>query len=207
MSNCQLQPSEITDIFSKLKKMECLQSVDLSANMMESDAVDEIAAMIRNNEHIQSLSLPYCVLDQKDLRIIIQAMQTVSSLQYVDFNNNILDNELASDVNLFLTKNCKLKELKFRILKLKQSGFQVLKNHMIKIKGLTAFNFYSCTFTKQNAKTLEDVIIKNCEIQALSLTNCVIPENYLQFVISRATRLKWLTVCFNQLKLKIYLMC
>ena len=80
-------------------------------------------------------------------------MQTVSSLQYVDFNNNILDNELASDVALLITKNSELKELKFRILTLKQSGFQVLNHYLVKIKGLTTLNFYNCSFTLQNINT------------------------------------------------------
>ena len=200
MSNCQLQPSEITDIFSKLKKMECLQSVDLSANMMESDAVDEIAAMIRNNEHIQSLSLPYCVLDQKDLRIIIQAMQTVSSLRYVDFSNNILRSELVGDVTLLIIKNSKLSEVRFDKLTLCQSGFQLIGNCLIKIKGLRSLHIINCSFTEGNAINLEAIINNNSQIQEINWSNCKIPTDQLLSMLSLTTKLKCLNLsnCLSQ---------
>ena len=97
-----------------LLKLKGLKHIRISElNVMTKDVINKIAAMIKNNEHIQSLSLPNCILDQKDLKIIIQSMQTVSSLQYVDFNNSILDDELASDVALLIAKNRELIDLKF----------------------------------------------------------------------------------------------
>ena len=97
-----------------LLKLKGLKHIRISElNVMTKDVINKIAAMIENNEHIQSLSLPNCILDQKDLKIIIQSMQTVSSLQYVDFNNSILDDELASDVALLIAKNRELIDLKF----------------------------------------------------------------------------------------------
>ena len=113
LSNCLLQPNETKVIFGILKRMEYLQHVDLSSNIMESDAINDVAAMIKNNEHIQSLFLPNGIINKKDFKTVIQAMQTVSSLEYVDFNNNTVDNELASDVAAFIVKNIKLKEFKF----------------------------------------------------------------------------------------------
>ena len=113
LSNCQLQPSVVKQLFNVLKQIKYLQHVDLSGNKMKSNAVDEIAAMIKSNGHIQSLSLPNCVLDQKDLRIIIQAMQTVSSLQYVDFTNGILEDELGIDVATLFVNYKELKQLNF----------------------------------------------------------------------------------------------
>ena len=194
MANCLLQPTEVKNIFNVLKQMKCLQHVNLSENTMKGDAIDEIAAMIKNNEHIQSLSLPNCVLDQKDLRIIIQAMQTVSSLQYVDFSNNILDNELASDIALLITKNCKLKELKFSKLELNQGGFRQLNNCLIKIKGLQAFNIFNCSFAGQNAVKLKAVINNNLKIQEIYLSNCIIPADISSSLLSHATELKWLNL-------------
>ena len=194
LSNCFVKPNEVKKVFGVLKLMKCLQCVDLSKNKMESDAVMEIAAMIKNNEHIQSLSLPNCVLDQKDLRIIIQAMQTVSLLQYVDFNNNILDNELAGDVALLITKNSELMDLKFSKLKLYQTGFQDLNDNLVRIKGLTSIYFINCSFTKENAVTLVSVIINNSEIRALNLMNSVVPRGYSQVMISYATKLQWLNL-------------
>ena len=72
--------------------MKCLHHVDLSGNNTESDAINDVAAMIKNNEHIQSLSLPKGIINKEDFETIIQAIQTVSSLQYLDFNTNVIDN-------------------------------------------------------------------------------------------------------------------
>ena len=79
--------------------MKCLHHVDLSGNNMESDAINDVAAMIKNNEHIQSLSLPKGIINKEDFETIIQAIQSVSSLQYLDFNTNVIDNELAIDIS------------------------------------------------------------------------------------------------------------
>ena len=116
--------------------MKCLQHVDLHANAMTHDAINDTVTMIKNNKYIHSLSLPDCVLNNDDLRIIFQAIYT-SSLEYVDFSTNELDNELASDAATLFANNNKLKQLRFAKLILEQSGFQKLKTHLVKIKGLT----------------------------------------------------------------------
>ena len=194
LSRCLLQPNETKKIFGILKRTKCLQHVDLSANIMESYAVNNVAVMIKNNQHIQVLSLPNCVLDLKDLRIIIQAMQTVSSLEYVDFNNNTVDNELASDVAAFITKNSKLKEFKFSKLTLNQIGFEHLNAYLVKMKGLTAITIIGCSFIAQNAIKLVTVIRSNPEIQELNLSNCRMPANQSWSMLSRIPKLKYLNL-------------
>ena len=195
LSRCLLQPNKSKNIFGILKRMNCLQHVDLSANNMESDAVSHVAAMIKNNQDIQVLSLPNCVLGQKDLMIIIQAMQTVSSLEYVDFNNNTVDNELASDVALLFTKNTKMKEFRFTTLELIQSGFQHLNNCLVKIKGLATINIIGCSFVGQNAhKSVTAIISNNLEIKELNLLNCIMPANQSWSMLSHIPKLKYLNL-------------
>ena len=195
LSQCLLQPNKTNKIFGILKRMNCLQHVDLSANNMRSDAVNDVAAMIKNNQDIQVLSIPKCILDQKDLRIIIQAMQTVSSLEYVDFNNNTVDNELASDVALLFTKNSKMKELRFTKLTLNQNGFQHLNNYLGKIKGLTTINIIGCYLMRQNTMKLVTTIINNhSEIQELNLSNCRMSANQSWSMLSCITKLKYLNL-------------
>ena len=193
LSHCLLQPNKTKEIFGILKRMNHLQHVDLSANIMGSDAVNEVAAMIMNNQDIQVLSLPHCVLDQKDLRIIIQAMQT-SSLEYVDFNNNAVDDELASDVALLFTKNSKLKEFRCTKLMLNQIGFQHLNNYLVKIKGLTAINIIGCSFIAQKAVKLVTAIKNNSKIQELNLSNCRMPANQSWSMLSCIPKLKYLNL-------------
>ena len=194
LSNCLLPPNETKEIFGILKGMKYLQHIDLSANNMESDAINDVAVMIKNNQDIQVLSLPNCVLDQKDLRIIIQAMQTVSSLEYVDFNNNTVDNELASDVALIFIKNSKLKELRFTKLTLNRTGFQYLNTYLVKIKRLTVINIIGCSIIAQNAVKLVIAVKKNSEIQELNLSNCRMPTNQSWSMLSRITKLKYLNL-------------
>ena len=196
LSNCQLYSKQIIRLFSVLKMMKYLQHVNLSGNTMhmKDNAINHMADMIKNNEDIKLLSLPNCVLDQKYLRIIIQAMQTVSSLEYVDFNNNFLDNELASDVALLFTKNDELNELKFSKLKLNQSGFQNLNNYLVKIKGLLSFNLISCFFTEQDTVKLLTAISNNPQIQEINLSNCIMPANLSLSILSCTHKLKWLNL-------------
>ena len=194
LSSCHLDSEEMKQIFSVLKEMEHLRHVNLGTNIMTSNAISEMAAMIKNNQDIQVLSLPDCVLDRNDLRIIIQAMHTVSSLEYVDFNNNTVDDELASDVALLFTKNSKLKELMFTKLSLNQIGFKHLNNYLVKIKRLTTININDCSLIAQNAMNLVTAIKNNTEIQELNLSKCIIPGNQSWSLLICIAKLKYLNL-------------
>ena len=193
LSQCLLQPSKIKEIFGILQQMKCLQHVDLSGNFMESVAINDVAAMIKNNEHIQSLSLPNCIINKEDFKTIIQAMQNISSLRYADFNNNEVNDELASDVAILFTKNNKLKEFKISRLTLNQNGFQHLNKYLVKIKGLTRVNIIGCSFIRQNVVKLVIAINNNPEIQELNLSNCLMPTNKWS-MLSYITKLKYLNL-------------
>ena len=192
LSNCQLKPNEINQIFSVLKKMKYLQCVDLSANTLIDDVAKDIADMIINSKNIQKLMLPDCVLHQTSLGIIIRAMQIVSSLQYVDLNKNAIDNELAFDVGLFIFRNRQLEELKVSEIMLSQVGFQHLKDYMFKIKGLKLVSITGCIFTREDTSKLETVICNNFEINQLKLLNCEIDINQLLSIFSCTLELQWL---------------
>ena len=197
LSNCQFQSNDIKQILSVIKDIKYLQHVDLSANEMTSDAINEMATMIKNNKHIQSLFLPNSVFDQNDLRIIIQAMQTVSLLQYVDLNTNKVDDELASDVAFLISNNSKLRELKFSELRLNQSGFNHLKNYLVKIKGLKLLSITHCIFTTKDADKSINTVANNAKIEEL---NYKIHIDQLLFILSSYTSLEWLDLSNCQLQ-------
>ena len=176
LSNCQLQSKETMKILVVLKLMKCLLHVDLSANYMTSDAAKGIAELIVNNKNIQTLSLPNCDLNQNNLKIIIKAMKNASYLQYIDLSTNKIDNELASDVATFCAHNNKLQQLKFTELKLDQSGFDDLKDCLLRIHGIKYFNLNNCSFTDQDAIVVTHAIRNNSEIQELDLSNCTVPH-------------------------------
>ena len=182
-----LQPSKIKGLFNVLSRMKYLRCVNLSENTMKSDAVNEIAAMVKNNKGIQSLSLPNCVLNQKDLRNIIQAMQTVSSLQYIDFNLNKIDNELASDVATLFANNNKLQQLNFQKLLLSQSGFENIKLYLVKLQGLKYIDISNFTnsyvWTSNVISNITAMIKNNVHIQSFSLQNSILDQNYLRIII------------------------
>ena len=192
LSDCQLQSSDIKQIFSILKKMTYLQHVDLRGNSMTDNVANVIADMIINNKNIQNLMLPDCVLSQASLRIITQAMQTVSLLQYVDLNVNTIDNELASDVALLVTNNSKLKKIRVAEIRLNQSGFLHLKNCVMKIIGLQVVRITGCLFTRRDATKLKSVMSNNPEINELQLSNCTMQTHQLLSILSCNTKLKWL---------------
>ena len=219
LSKCQLRSNEINQIFNALKKMRYLQCVDLSGNTMTHDIANDIADVIINNKDIQELYLPDCVLASTSFRIIIQAMQTVSSLQYVDFSTNKIDNELANAVTVLVTNNKGLKKIKTSQLILNKIFFRHINKYLEIIEGLKLLNISFCSFTRQDAAKLVTVISNNSEIQQLSLSNCTIPINELLSIISCNTKLKCLDVSncnlhskkikkiFSVLKKMRYLQC
>ena len=202
LSNCQLKPNEVNQIFKVLKTLSYLRCVDLSANAVTDDVAKDIADMISNNTGIQKLILPDCVLHQTSLRIIFQAMQTVSSLEYVDLNSNNIDDILASDIDLLVTKNYKLKELNFSEITLTQSGFEHLKNYAWKINELQVVRITGCIFTRPDATSLKTVICNNSGIQELNLSSCTMEIDQLSSILSFNTKLKWLNLSRCQFNYK-----
>ena len=93
LCDCQLQPDMIKQILMVLKYMRHLETVDLSGNDMTDDSVSDMEAMIVNNKQLQKLCLPNCILNQASLKIMCQALQSLSSLQYVDFSTNKIDKD------------------------------------------------------------------------------------------------------------------
>ena len=173
LSDCKLQSKEIKQVFIILKFMKYLRYVNLSGNNMKSDAIDLTAAVISNNKNMQTLILPQCVLNEKDLSTIVQTIETVSSLHYVDFGmTNAVENELIGHIFSLFTNNEKVKQLNFGKLTLKQSDFQCLKTHFIKLKGLRHLKITNCTFSNEDTVYLETIIGSNHELQELLISNC-----------------------------------
>ena len=169
--NDQLTSNEIGFIFRILKELKLLKFVNLAGNSMQYYSVDDVKYFV-NNTQLQELRFPNCVFSHSSLRIIFQAMETISSLQYVDFSTNKIDNELASDVATLFTNNSKLKKLNFATLTLKQTGFQALKKYLVKLKGLKCIKITDCIFTNQDVVYLEMFIGSNHQIQELIICNC-----------------------------------
>ena len=103
---------DLWDLLLVIKNNYKLQELNLSNckidDFMKGEAIFDIVAMFKINKSIQSLSLPNCIHSLEDLRIIIQAMQTISSLHYVDFNTSEVDNELANNVATLFANNSEL---------------------------------------------------------------------------------------------------
>ena len=60
--------------------------------------------MIVSNKQLQKLCLPNCVLNQSSLKIICQALQTLSSPHYVDFSTNKIEQDSFLNLKSRVTK-------------------------------------------------------------------------------------------------------
>ena len=179
LHSCRLSSEEINQIFSVLKQKQCLKHVDFSDNIMKSAAINdaEISAMIKSNKQLQSLSLPVCSLYQANIRSIIQAMQTLSSLEYVDFNINTVNYELAKDIATLIANNDNLEQLNLGKLELNQGGIQKLKTFLVKFKRLSYLNVSDCAINSQALVSLEACICNNRSLQTLTVSNCKIIDS------------------------------
>ena len=191
LSNC-MKSKDIKQILGILKKMKYLQHIDLSGNDMTDDSVSDMEAMIVNNKQLQRLFLPNCVLTRTSLRIIIQAMCTVSLLEYVDFSTNEVDDRLASDIAALFASNNQLNQLYFAKLTLQQSGFQHLKKHLVKIKGVKFFSINGCNFQPKHANQLIAAIHEMSGLKYLNLSNCDLHLNEIKQVFSILKQMRYL---------------
>ena len=184
LCNCQLQSNEIRQLIINLKGMKHLECVNLSGNAMTDDLASDIKDMIVNNKQLQKLCLPNCVLNQNSLTMIFQAMQSISSWEYIDFSANQIDDELASDVATIFHNNSKLEHAKFASLTLKNSGFQHMQKHLTKLKGLKYLNITNCTFANQEMMhKLLTVLSHSLELKQIILCDCQLQCNEIRRLI------------------------
>ena len=145
LSNCQLLPDDIRDITKALQNLSSLQYINLSLNKMLDELSGEMAAVITHNKKLEKVYFSTVTLRVRSFKIIAKALSQITSLTYLDFNGNKVDDSVATEVAKFMAKNKNIIEVRFSKLQLQHNGYKKLNKHLENFKGLKHISIRNCS--------------------------------------------------------------
>ena len=187
LCNCELQCNEILEA---LKSFQLLTCADLSGNTMTDNAFIDVELIIINNKQLQQFCLPNCVLKNRLLKVVFDAMIDHSSFSYIDLGNNQVNGDLIYDLAIIIYKNPRLQQLHLFKLVLNQTEFNHLKDHLNRIRSLNYLSVIDCKLTEEDSNYIATVAANNCiTLKELNLSGCKfnMKERSLQLIAEQLT--------------------
>jgi len=123
LSHC-LQEVNSSDLLTAIANCGTLQYLDLSYNDISDDEASCVASAITANEYLYHVNLTNNKFGGQSLKIILNAMARISSLQYVNLSSYTLMDELTVDVKAVAISNPGLETI---LVLLDQSEFKDAK--------------------------------------------------------------------------------
>ena len=130
-------------------------------------AADDVAAVISGNSCLQELYI--CRNDLQTTSSIIQALQDISTLTNLLFNNNDISNEAVSDIAVVISRNTKLKAIEISFSKLKATDAIKIMKALQGIHTLQRLYLNNNNITKEAAGYIATAISCNIDLQELNL--------------------------------------
>ena len=198
LSNCDLQKRSCLSILDSLiLQAPSLQHIDLSHNNLNGIA-KSIAQLISVSYYLQYVNLGNTLMTDKEIIIIVKAMQTISSLRYVDLTSYSINDELAVEVINAIGKSMAMNS--FKISKLCVKKFEAaittlnksILNILINLQQITIC-FNDCENDLVNVAV--SLINNSPNLQYLHLENCSLVEiniNNVIVALMRTTTLEYL---------------
>ena len=201
--NKNLNTGRLKSIIHALNNCKAINYLNLGADISPLEIVDMVA-LIANNKFMEYFCLPKMQYPGKvKLKMIIDALKSNKSLQYVDMSLITIDSDLISDIVAVMNNNSKLKNIRVSKLLLSQRDFQHLENYLVKFTGLKSFTITGYNFTEQYVDKVAMMVKKNYKIWQLNLSNCTIPIVHLLNILSYETimkKLRWLDLSSCKLR-------
>ena len=179
VSNCSLATEGVLKLIKVLKESTVVQHLDLGLNYL-TDQLDnvaaEIAVLISKNNAIEHLCLPYGVLLDNDLQVVLKAMQETNSLKYIDISCNQISSSLYQHVTDLIASNKNLDFFKISKLVLSQGGLDQLVDALPKLRGLQMVSLNECHVSDRQRSQLSVMISQNPGITDFRVTDCVLSD-------------------------------
>ena len=172
--NCQLDPSGTKTIVAKLKELNTLQCIYINSNTITHDAVEDLADMITNNKSIRTLALPEYDGGFYRIEVILRALKTNSSLQFLKISRAQVFLDAAIELAAVLANNANMEQVVIAHLELDSYAFMKISNKLCKIRELRHLVIILTTIDDKNVDHMAEIITNNPTIEKLNLSGCKI---------------------------------
>ena len=158
-------------IFQSISSITTLLYLNLTGNVITTEAAEVLAFIISNNTKLEELHLGNNQLNLKAIRIITSALKDISSLKVLDMKQNNLPAEVTNDLAASIKANTSLQELWIRDNHFGSLIIEIL-NALTNHQNLKVF--YLCGNENKDASistAIASIVENNKLLESLLLSN------------------------------------
>ena len=181
LNNNNLKCSAIA-ILQSLSTISTLKFLDVNNNLITEEASEALATVVLHNTGLEELYLSDNNLGEGML-VVIKALQQLTSLKSIDFDNTNISKEASSEIPLVVNSNKHLEKLWLNNNDLKSSAIAILQS-LSTISTLTVLNINNTQTADEAGEALAAVVIHNTGLKELYLSNNNLGEGML--VVTKA---------------------
>ena len=168
LSSNNLQSSAIV-ILQSLSTITTLKILNMDNNQIGEKGGKALASVIKSNTGLKELHFGSNNL-HNSIIIILEALQTISSLESLDLSNNNLPEGIGIKLAAAIQSNNSLKQLWLHSNNL-QSSIDVILQALSELSTLELLDLHNCHLTSIAAKGLESIIVNNTGLECLYLND------------------------------------
>ena len=159
----------LLDVARALQHITSLKMLSLSNNNISNEVSRELALAIKSNKHLEKLWFHNCSL-KSSVIVILQSLSTISTLKYLNINDNNITEEAGEALASVITNNTGIEALYLSNNKLGDGISEVLKalQHITSLKSL---NLSNNNLSKESCGHLAIAIKSNKHLEKLWLQN------------------------------------
>ena len=196
--NCKLQYIGLQRIVEAMITKTCLHCIDLSGNIISDQIAMHIATVIFNNKDLQSLDFSNCELQNTGCQQLFQAMETLTSLVYLNFSNNLFTDVAVDNFLLLLHGNTSLKHLNISNCCNKLKDFNKITESLVNLKLLHHLDLSSNVVNITSAENVSSIISNNPFLEELYFSNCELHKStFLRIIIAMQDNQYFTDLCLK----------
>ena len=191
LSDCELEEPEFINILNSLAANTTLQMINLNSNVITAKVAYHLVRVLRNCNHIESLSLLNCKLNGDMIVDILMSLTDKTSLKCIELNfkySTKIGNPSADPADLLTSVLVNNKSIEKMVLPNCNNAAMIAP--LIKLSSsLQHLDIHS---SKVHIDTLTTIINNNVALRYLDISNCGIRYESLNEVFNSMLSLRFL---------------
>ena len=189
----------LLSVMKALRHIKSLKKLSLGNNDISKEVSGELACAIKANEYLEEIGLFASNLKSSAI-IVLRSLTTISTLKYLNINNNHITEEAAEALASVILHNTGLEEIDISNNNLGEGTLKVAKA-LRRITSLRSLDFGNNNISKAAAGDLALAIKSNKHLEKLCLHDNNLNSSAIDILESLSTisSLKFLNVNNNQI--------
>ena len=172
-SNCNLNPSGVTVLFTAIEHNSHVKCIDISLNETSNVFNKELRGVVTSNHFLEFIMLSKLELHQHELQILSQILPLIRKLEYITIIGGTFTHNDACSVATLISNNHSLKYIKISDCVISDTEKLTIFTAMKSITALTHLILNNIAITGQVKDVISTVITNNTGLQHIEMTGCL----------------------------------